>query len=78
MLRVLRRICATDQEAQAAYAAIHTYTIGFAALEAARSSGYPVEESPGPLSEQLAAYMSPDQFARGLAYLLGGIERSGA
>jgi AcrR family transcriptional regulator len=77
MLGVLRRICATDQEAQAAYAALHTYTVGFAALEAARSS----DEAgglAGPMAQQLAAYMSPEQFARGLAYLLGGIEQPGA
>jgi AcrR family transcriptional regulator len=78
MLRVLREICATDQEAQAAYAALHTYTVGFAALEAARSSGYAAGESAGPTAERLAAFMSPAQFARGLAYLLGGIEQSGA
>lgn len=74
MLRVLRRICRTDQDTRAAYAAIHTYTVGFAALEAARASGIPAEESAGRLADQLAAYTSAAQFARGLAYLLDGIE----
>ena len=41
LLRVLRRICRTDQDAQAAYAAIHTDTVGFAALEAAPAGRRP-------------------------------------
>ena len=37
MLGVLRRIGAGEQAARRAYGALHTYTIGFAALEASRS-----------------------------------------
>ncbi len=75
MVAMLRRICHTDERALAAYAAIHTYTVGFAALEAARSSGTLPVEPAGPLTEQLAAYTSPGQFGRGLVYLLDGIQR---
>lgn len=70
---MLRGICRTDEDAQAAHAAIHTYGVGFAALEAARSANAPVRP-PGPVAEQLAAYTSAEQSACGLVYLLDGIE----
>jgi hypothetical protein len=75
ILGVLRRRCGSDEDARAAYAAIHTYTVGFAALEAARASGNAAPQSAGSLAEQLAAYTTPGQFAHGLRYLLDGIRR---
>lgn len=45
IMAVLRRTMGDDQSAQRAYAAIHTYTVGFAALEASRSDWRPPEAS---------------------------------
>jgi AcrR family transcriptional regulator len=44
MMGVLRHAVGDEQDARRAYAAIHTYTVGFAALEASRAGG----ESPVP------------------------------
>ena len=83
MLRVLAQVTGDDDQAGRAYAAIHTYTIGFAALEASRAGWQPGESSargvsetdPGTtsLAHRLAAYTTPHQFAEGLDYLLDGI-----
>lgn len=73
MVGVLRTALGDDAAAHRAYAAIHTYTVGFAALEAARVdwdlSGLSAESLVG----QVAAYPTPRQFADGLGYLLDGI-----
>jgi AcrR family transcriptional regulator len=76
MMAVLRRITGDDDESGRAYAAIQTYTIGFAALEASRSRRKPSDAEPDPLARQLATYTTPQQFAVGLEYLLQGIDRS--
>jgi AcrR family transcriptional regulator len=83
MLRVLRQVTGDQDQAQRAYAAIHTYTVGFAALEASRAGWQPggssvgaeSETDPGTesLADQLASYTTPHQFAEGLDYLLDGI-----
>lgn len=79
-LRVLSSGLNDDARARSAYAAIQTYTIGFAALEAARESpaaagdGDPVAGSEGSARlRELASYASPTQFRAGLDYLLRGI-----
>jgi AcrR family transcriptional regulator len=41
----LRQALGDEQSAQRAYAAIHTYTVGFAALEASRSGWQPPQDS---------------------------------
>ena len=73
MMEVLRDALGDEQLARRAYAAIQTYTIGFAALESSRA-----DWDPGPdgdeLTQQLAAYTTPRQFAQGLRYLLTGLE----
>ncbi len=74
MMSVLRRLTGDEDAAGHAYAALQTYTIGFAALEASRSRGKPPDEAPDPLVLRLAAYTSPQQFAIGLDYLLQGID----
>jgi AcrR family transcriptional regulator len=71
VLRVLRRAGLDEPAARGAYGALHTYTIGFAALEAARAAWTP--EGAGPLARQLAGYTTAGQFAEGLRYLLEGI-----
>ncbi len=64
--------------ARRAYAAVHTYTIGFAAFEASRGRCDEVADSSDPLAQQLATYTTRQQFAVGLRYLLDGIERDRA
>ncbi len=60
--------------AMKAYAALHTYTIGFAALEASRSKsiGHLVTSSDAP-RDQLASFTTGQQFKVGLEFLLDGI-----
>jgi AcrR family transcriptional regulator len=74
MLDVLRRTGADEATAQRAYGALHTYTIGFAALEASRACGTPGStDDTGNPAGQLAAYTTAGQFTAGLRYLLDGI-----
>ena len=47
VMAVLRQALGDEQSAQRAYAAIHTYTIGFAALEASRA-GWDPAQGPAP------------------------------
>ena len=77
MMDVLRRAGAGEQTARRAYGALHTYTIGFAALEASRARQAPGGEhaGDGTLARQLAAYTTAEQFMTGLRYLLEGIGR---
>ncbi len=78
MMAVLRRALGDEEEAGRAYAAIQTYTIGFAALEASRSRARPDDHGAPPLARQLAAYTTPRQFAVGLNYLLKGVQTADA
>jgi TetR/AcrR family transcriptional regulator, tetracycline repressor protein len=73
MMDVLRRGGAGEQAARRAYGAVHTYTIGFAALEASRARGAPGHPDASDLARQLAAYTTAGQFVDGLRYLLDGI-----
>jgi AcrR family transcriptional regulator len=74
ILGALRAAGASEREAERAYAAIHTYTIGFAALEAARAdataAGSTGTRDP---ARRLASYTSHTQFRTGLDYLIVGI-----
>ena len=45
VMDVLRQALGDEQAAQRAYAAIHTYTVGFAALEGSRSRWQPAQDS---------------------------------
>ena len=74
MLEVLHRAGFDDDAAERAYAAVQTYTIGFAALEASREGWPPPNIDVDPIAARLAAYTTPRQFADGLRYLLDGIE----
>jgi len=73
MMEILREAVLDEGAARRAYAAVHTYTVGFAALEAAREGGASSEADADGLAEQLAAYTTPQQFATGLEYVLQGI-----
>jgi TetR/AcrR family transcriptional regulator, tetracycline repressor protein len=72
MLRVLREAGFDATSSKAAYAAIQTYTIGFAALEASRAGWSPADGT-NRTALELAAFTTPEQFASGLQYLLAGI-----
>jgi AcrR family transcriptional regulator len=74
MMGVLRRAGLDEATARAAYGALHTYTIGFAALEASRAGWVP-ESGDASLARQLAAYTTTGQFIEGLRYLLEGISK---
>jgi len=75
MMEVLRDVTPDEESAKRAYAAIHTYTLGFAALEASRAGLEPTDDAPDGLARELAAYTTPEQFVAGLRYLLDGIQR---
>lgn len=70
----LRKAGFSGAGAADAYATIHTYTIGFAFLEASRRD-WVSEDDENNLSAQLANYATPRQFDRGLGYLLDGLEQ---
>ncbi len=73
MMDVLRTGLGDEESARRAYAAIHTYTLGFAALEAGRAGWTPAEDDVDGLARELATYTSPQQFTDGLRSLLNGI-----
>lgn len=73
MMRVLSGAGLSHAMAKRAYGAIHTYTLGFAAVEAAREREAPAAKDASELARQLAAYTTPKQFAAGLSYLLDGV-----
>jgi AcrR family transcriptional regulator len=81
MMDVLRDALRDEACARSAYAAIHTHTIGFAALEATRNASrdHAPPTTPKPaapadeLSRQLASYTTETQFVDSLNYLLNGI-----
>jgi TetR/AcrR family transcriptional regulator, tetracycline repressor protein len=75
MMSVLRRTGLDEATARSAYGAVHTYTIGFAALEASRSGWAPGDGNVDGLAHQLAALTSAGQFTAGVQYLLEGIGR---
>lgn len=74
MLDVLGSTGLDRTGARQVYATLHTYTIGFAALEASRArsakSGEPTDE----VTRLLATFTTSRQFSDGLAYLLEGVE----
>jgi TetR/AcrR family transcriptional regulator, tetracycline repressor protein len=73
MMDVLRRAGLDEQAARSAYGALHTYTVGFAALEASRARWSPGDDGVPGVSRQLAAYTGTDQFLAGVRYMLDGI-----
>ena len=75
MMDILRRTLPDEDAARRAYAAIHTYTVGFAALEFSRAGWTPAADNSDGLAVQLAAYATPQQFANGLRSLIKGIQR---
>lgn len=77
VMDVLRQALPGENAARRAYAAIHTYTVGFAALEASRAGWTPTDDDPEGLAVQLAAYTTPQQFVDGLRSLIRGLRQQG-
>jgi TetR/AcrR family transcriptional regulator, tetracycline repressor protein len=75
IMDVLRQALPDEDAARRAYAAIHTYTVGFAALESSRSGWTPTADNSDDLAVQLATYTTPEQFMDGLHSLIQGIQR---
>ena len=73
MLKILREAGYDTASSKTAYAAMQTYTVGFAALETSRAGWVPPEKT-SRMANELVAMTSPKQFASGLGYLLAGIE----
>jgi AcrR family transcriptional regulator len=74
MLAVLSQAGLDDASALRAYASIHTYTVGFAALEASRGRSDCTDGLNSALERQLTSFTTPQQFAIGLGFLLSGIK----
>lgn len=73
ILDVLEASGLAEQAARRLYAAIHTYTLGFAALEASRLRWLANNTATAdPDTAWLAAMTSPRQFADGLGAMLDG------
>ena len=73
MLAVLADAGFDEPSARRAYGAIHTYTIGFAALQASRDQSSTNDEGEDVMVKQLKTYTTPQQFKEGLSFLLDGI-----
>lgn len=78
MMRALRSAGLNERGARRAYGAVHTYTVGFAALEAGRAGWNPPGDDADDVPHYLARLTSRQQFNTGLQYLLDSIEREGA
>jgi AcrR family transcriptional regulator len=74
MLQILREAGYDTASSKTAYAALQTYTVGFATLETSRAGWVPPEKTTRKAKDLVAAMTSPKQFASGLGYLLAGIE----
>lgn len=73
MTAVLAQGTSSEERAERAFAAIHTYTLGFAALESGRARSPGRDYPEGAIERQLASYTRPRQFREGLGYLLDGV-----
>jgi TetR/AcrR family transcriptional regulator, tetracycline repressor protein len=77
ILRVLADAGLNEQSARRIYGAVHTYTLGFAALEASRARWLSAHDDiMDPDAAWLATLTGPQQFSDGLAALLDGARRS--
>ena len=72
MMELLQSTGLNEESALAAYGAIHTYTIGFAALETSRSLDQAVTADRD--TATLRAMVGPEQFEHGLELLLRGLD----
>ena len=73
-LDVLRDGIGDDGRAHSAFAAVHSYTLGFAALESAREANPVADDAVADaVLHELVSYASPAQFHAGVRYLLDGV-----
>lgn len=72
MLEVLATAGFNEEEALRIYATLHTYTIGFAALEASRSKWESTSKRSDANMRQLSSFTTTSQFNIGLEVLLHG------
>ncbi len=75
ILSSLKSAGLNEAAARRAFAALQTYTVGFAALEAGRAGWSPAGEDAEDPPHQLALMTSPEQFAEGLSYMLEAFEQ---
>ncbi len=73
MMRILKNAGLDELTARRAYGTIHTYTIGFAALEASRTRAGHSLVGATKLVRQLSSFTSSGQFLAGLDYILDGV-----
>jgi TetR/AcrR family transcriptional regulator, tetracycline repressor protein len=73
MLDVLKGAGFAEEEARRAFGAIHTYTIGFAALEASRGESVGERDNTDEVRAALAKLTTPAQFKIGLELILDGL-----
>jgi AcrR family transcriptional regulator len=77
VLSVLESAGLDEPEARRLYAAVHTYTLGFAALQSSRARWLAThDEIPDPDAAWLAALSGPQQFSDGLGALIAGATNS--
>lgn len=74
LLKIFRQAGLTEAGARRAFAALQTYTVGFAALEAGRAGWSPPGEDAEDLPHQLALMTTTRQFEEGLSYMLEAFE----
>lgn len=69
----------SEDDATRAYATIHTFLIGFCALEAGRGliEPHPISSADDPLSDALAQFVTDEQFERGVQVIVAGIASGG-
>jgi AcrR family transcriptional regulator len=72
ILGVLHDAGFSVEEANRTYAALHTYTIGFSALEASRSKWVSTSKENDDAKRHLASFTTKKQFVVGLEMLLSG------
>ena len=75
MLEVLRGAGFDETTARRAYGAIHMYTVGFAAVEAARRQSVSDSKDGDTVTQELAKLTTPGQFKLGLHCFLKGSAR---
>jgi hypothetical protein len=71
---VLQRTGFTGVDARQLYAVLHTYTIGFSALEASRSKWLSTNELSDETTRHLASFTTTAQFKIGLKMILSGVD----
>jgi TetR/AcrR family tetracycline transcriptional repressor len=72
MLNLLRDATANEVAARRAYSSVHTFTLGFAALEAARTGWIPRDDTPA-LALELGGLTTPQHFRDSIRAILDGV-----